>query len=296
MRRDLAYRDGSTDPKHRLDVYSPTATAPGRPWPVVVFVHGGGWTTGDKQMRVGSFPPYDNLARRLALDSVGVVLVNYRLLEAGEKGKGRAGTVGLDDQLGDVAAATAWVRANVARFGGDPSRLFLMGHSAGGQLAARLALDPTWLRGTATGAGTTTGAPVCGVVSVSGAGLDLTDRRSVAGDYRYFGARFAPPGSSIGRSMPSTPAAWQTEASPATYVRAGAPPFRFFVADGEEASFRQQADRLRTRLVEAGVAVPVPTVYHAATHAIGALTMSDPKGVVGRETVDFIKQTRCASR
>ena len=290
VRRDLPYREGSADPKHTLDVYLPASVRPGQPWPVVVFVHGGGWTSGDKQLRVGSFRPYDNLARRLAVDSIGVALVNYRLIEAGPKGKGRAGTVGLDDQLADVAAATAWVRANIARYGGDPSRLFLMGHSAGGQLAARVALDPA-LRQTPGGGA----APVCGVVSVSGAGLDVTDR-SIEDDYRYFGARFAPPGASVGRSMPRTPDAWQTDASPATYVRAGAPPFRFFVADGEKASFRQQAERLRARLAAVGVATPAPTTFHAVTHAIGALTMSDPKGVVGREAVAFVKDTACPAR
>ncbi len=292
VRRDLAYRAGSTDPKHTLDVYLPASVRPGQRWPVVVFVHGGGWTSGDKQLRVGTFRPYDNLARRLALDSVGVVLVNYRLLEAGASGQGRAGTVGLDDQIADVAAATAWVRSNIARYGGDASRVFLMGHSAGAQLAARIALDSAPLRA----AGVTATAPVCGVASVSGAGFDLTDRRSIEDDHRYFGARFAPPGTSIARSMPSTPAAWQTEASPATYVGAGAPPFRFFVADGEEASFRQQAERLRARLAAVGVDVPAPTTFHADTHALGALAMSDPKGVVGREVAAFVKQTRCATR
>ncbi len=293
IERDLAYRTGSANPKHRLDVYTPAPVAGGvGKWPVVVFVHGGGWTTGEKDLSVGGFEPYHNLARLLAGQGIAVALVNYRLLDAGSEGGGRpASGVAPEAQVEDVAAAVAWVRGNAARYGADANRLFVMGHSAGGQLAARVALDNRWL----TAAGSPEGA-VCGAVLVSGAGLDLTDVPSIRKDYRYFASRFADPGTVVAREMPAAADAWQREASPATYVTRAAPPFRLFVASGEKRAFRQQAERLRGALVAEGIDVPPVGTFGAPAHAVGALTMSRPGRIVGRETVAFVKGTACASR
>ena len=293
--RNIPYRTGG-NPKHRLDLYVPSAAASAAArgdssarWPVVVFIHGGGWTSGDKDLSVGGFEPYANMARLLSSQGIGVALVGYRLIDAGAKGEGRpASSVTPDGQVEDVAAATAWVRANAARYGADVERLFVMGHSAGGQLAARLALDPTWLRA----AGAPDGS-VCGAVMVSGAALDLTDVPSIQGDYRYFAARFAPPGTVVAEAMPPTPAAWQRDASPATYATAAAPPFRFFTASGEERTFRMQAERLRAALASVGVETPPVGTFGAPAHSAGALTMSRPGRIVGRETAAFVRETVC---
>jgi acetyl esterase/lipase len=66
--------------------------------------------------------------------------------------------------MNDAAAAVAWTNANAARFGGDPHRLFLMGHSAGAQIAALLALDGSYLRAD----GLSPQSDVCGVVGLAG--------------------------------------------------------------------------------------------------------------------------------
>jgi para-nitrobenzyl esterase len=117
-----------------LNVWSPGLDAGRRP--VMVWIHGGGFTTGS-----GSLPVYDgaSLARR---GDVVVVSFNYRLGALGflylpelarEEG-GASGNFGLLDQL----AALAWVRDNIAAFGGDPQRVTLFGQSAGAMSAAAL--------------------------------------------------------------------------------------------------------------------------------------------------------------
>lgn len=121
--RERAY---GADPKQRLDLYPlPGAKAA----PVLVFVHGGGWINGDKR-RLHSLPDY---ARR---HGFLLASINYRLVPQVRD----AGGCALD-----VAAALGWLRANVARAGGDPRRMVLMGHSAGAHLAALVATDPAYL-------------------------------------------------------------------------------------------------------------------------------------------------------
>ena len=109
--------------RHRLDVFRAEGTA-GPARPVLLFVHGGGFTGGDK--KADDTPFYDNVGT-WAVDN-GMVGVNmtYRLAPDHQWPAGAE----------DIAAAVAWVKANIAAEGGDPRRLFLMGHSAGAAHAA----------------------------------------------------------------------------------------------------------------------------------------------------------------
>jgi len=125
--RDQAYVDGpdAHARKHTLDLYLPK----GKPgFPTVVFFHGGAWRQGDKAL-------YGGLGRRFAEDGIALAAANYRL----------SPEVKHPEHVRDCARAFAWVRSNIARHGGDPERLFVMGHSAGGHLAALLALHPKHL-------------------------------------------------------------------------------------------------------------------------------------------------------
>src|SRR6185295_1887655 len=94
VRRDIPYRGESSDSKHRLDVFLPEGTG----WPVFVFVHGGGLTSGDKGLRVSGAEVYGVIGRFYASRGIGVAVINYRLHP---KACWR-------DQVEDVAHATAW--------------------------------------------------------------------------------------------------------------------------------------------------------------------------------------------
>jgi hypothetical protein len=116
--RDLAYGDHE---RHRLDVHTAgdeSGTAD-HGAPVLVFVHGGGFVGGDKH--VPGMPMYDHIgAWAVRNDWVGVT-ITYRLAPEHTWPSGAQ----------DVAAAVQWVRDNIAAYGGDPSRIVLVGHSAG---------------------------------------------------------------------------------------------------------------------------------------------------------------------
>lgn len=113
--------------KQTLDLYLPAREG----YPTVVFVHGGAWVMGDRKD-----PSNGALARALQAKGVACALVSYRLVPDTMPA----------NQVRDVAAAFAWVRAEIAKRGGDPKRVFLAGHSAGGHLAAMVASDPKYLK------------------------------------------------------------------------------------------------------------------------------------------------------
>lgn len=121
---DIAYGD---DKRQVLDVYVPV-DAGSDDLPVVVFFYGGSWSGGSKDR-------YRFAGRALAAQGAVAIVADYRLVPQ----------VRYPEFIEDGAAATAWARENATRFGGDPSRLFLAGHSAGAHTAVSLALDPRFL-------------------------------------------------------------------------------------------------------------------------------------------------------
>lgn len=234
---------------------------------MLVFAHGGGWTSGDKGLEVAGADIYANIGRWFASEGVGAAVINYRLQPE----------VGWRDQVEDVAAAVAWVHANVARFGGNPDAIFVAGHSAGGHLVTYVALDPA-LAASAAG--------ICGVVPVSGAGLDVADARSWAlggpGE-RYYAERLR--GGDPGDG-------WMRAASPIHFVRPDAPPALVLYADGESRGLQRQAWLLHQAFVDAGVPSRV-VVVPGESHERILLTLSRPDKTAAPAILAFIRATPC---
>lgn len=120
---DVAYGD---QPRQRLDIYAPTGVQ--KP-PVVVFFYGGSW-------RSGSRADYKFVGDALASRGILAVIADYRLYP----------DAAYPDFLDDCARAVAWTLRNAEQYGGDPARVFVAGHSAGGYNAAMVALDGRWLQ------------------------------------------------------------------------------------------------------------------------------------------------------
>ena len=118
---DLPYAPG---PRHTADLYRPAN--PGGP--LIVFLYGGGWNSGDKSL-------YPFVARPLARRGALVVVPDYRVYPE----------VMFPTFIQDNAKAVAWAIAHATEWGADPTRIFVIGHSAGAYDAAMLALDPTYL-------------------------------------------------------------------------------------------------------------------------------------------------------
>ena len=119
----VAYGSGA---RERLDIYAPVGGA--GPAPVVVFFYGGNWNSGSRT-------DYKFVGEALASRGILTVIADYRLYPE----------VRYPDFLVDSAAAVAWTARNIGGYGGDPQKLFVMGHSAGAYNAAMVALDRRWM-------------------------------------------------------------------------------------------------------------------------------------------------------
>jgi acetyl esterase/lipase len=142
------------DPKQRLDLVKPAGVAKA---PMLLFIHGGGWSIGDKAHAAGSKAKWAN-GKGWAFASA-----NYRLVPQAT----------VEQQAADVASAIAWLRANAEKEGLDPDRVVLMGHSAGAHLAALVGTDPQYLKAAGVPMGV-----VKGVVLLDGAGYDVAAQAS----------------------------------------------------------------------------------------------------------------------
>jgi acetyl esterase/lipase len=115
-------------PRNQLDIYTPVTLKDGELAPVVVFFYGGNWNSGSRS-------DYEFIGEALASHGIVTVMADYRLYPQ----------VRYPEFLEDSARAVAWTAREIQRYGGDPTRLYVMGHSAGAYNAAMIALDPRWL-------------------------------------------------------------------------------------------------------------------------------------------------------
>ena len=124
---DIAYVKSGHE-RQVLDIYTPDKPTEDR-LPVMFWIHGGGWQVGDKS---------DVALKPKAFTDRGFVFVstNYRLLP----------DVEMKDLIGDVAQSLGWVHKNIKDYGGDPTQIFVGGHSAGAQLAALICIDDRYLK------------------------------------------------------------------------------------------------------------------------------------------------------
>jgi acetyl esterase/lipase len=145
------------DPLQRLDFTPGT----GRRAPLFIFIHGGGWTFGDKRMAGHMAAHFHHLGYAFAS-------LNYRLVPDADPG----------EQAGDVAAAIALLVRNADALGIDPGRIIVSGHSAGAHLAALVGTDPRYLAAR--------GPPISlldGVVLLDGAGYDVPAQMQRGGPF-----------------------------------------------------------------------------------------------------------------
>lgn len=135
--------DGTPTPNpaklNQLDLYAPADVMAGAARPVVVYVHGGGWMRGDKGNRIA------DKVRLFTGAGYLFASVNYRLSPDPIDLSYPSSRVRFPIQQEDVGEAIAWLDRNVAAYGGDPRRILLIGHSAGAQIVALLATDPSYV-------------------------------------------------------------------------------------------------------------------------------------------------------
>jgi arylformamidase len=230
VKRNIPYVEKG-DERQVLDVYAPPKA---KNLPVVFWIHGGGWQGGDKT---------DVQIKPQVFADKGFVFVsiNYRLLPK----------VDMATIIRDVAKAVRWVHDHIAEYGGDPKRLFVMGHSAGAQLAALICTDERYLKAEGLSL-----AIIKGCVPVDGDTYDIPAIIEVAETrWRVHGLPKAKFGH---REKFGNDPEKHKDFSAVTHVAKdkGIPPFLILhVAEHPDTS--AQAQRLGSVLKDAGIAVTV---------------------------------------
>ena len=221
---DIAY---GTLARQRLDVYVPAAM-PDEPAPVVVFFYGGAWDRGEKAN-------YRFVGRTMAARGFIVVIPDYRVYPE----------VVFPGFIEDAAAAVAWTFDRAAGYGGDTSRVFLMGHSAGAHIAAMVALDGSYLE-------------------EQGQSPDqLSGWIGLSGPYDFLPLQSRRLKKIFGDPAPPT-------TQPVEFVSRSAPPALLVTGDADTRVIPRNTHRLEARLREAGVPVRkivYPDVGHGRTVA-----------------------------
>ncbi|MBL8550252.1 MAG: alpha/beta hydrolase [Hyphomonadaceae bacterium] len=223
---DVPYGEG---PRRHLDVYAPKAGASrgASGLPVIVFFYGGSWASGDRG-------DYAFAGDALAGKGFVTVVPDYRVYPE----------VRFPDFIEDGADAVKWTQENAARYGGDPSRIVLVGHSAGAYIAAMLGLDAHYL---------------------NDAGVDARAIRGVAGlsgPYDFLPLDREATQNAFGAA--EDPAATQ----PVNFARADAPAFLLVWGEKDDLVRRRNIDGLSRALRDAGAAPEVklyPSLGHSET-------------------------------
>ena len=257
---DMPYT--STDnSSQRLNLFCP----PGTNWPVMIFAFGGGWTEGDKGLRVGGKDVYGNIGRFYAARGIGVAVINYRLQPK----------VTWREQVDDVAAAVAWVKMKSSRYGADSEKIFLAGHSAGAHLVSFVALNPMPMLKHSVSP-----SAIKGVISVSGAGLDLADEVTyqLGASRSYYEDRFCAPDCLPG---------WDKAASPTHFVTSNSPPFLILYAGGEKKALQRQSQRLAEELTRKSI-YEETIIVPGQSHPRMVLVLSRPDRIAAPAIQTFI--------
>jgi acetyl esterase/lipase len=220
LTQSIAYADRS---RHRLDVCRPRGAAAA---PVVIFFYGGAWQSGYKEL-------YRYVAKALARRGYVAVIPDYRIYPE----------VCYPEFLDDGALVVRWVKDNIARFGGDPDKLFLKGHSAGAHIAAMLSIDARWLGKV----GLDPRRAIAGLIGISGP-YDLMPLRNERLKVIFGGGN-------------------RPETQPIYHVAPGAPPALLMTGGRDRLVEPGNSVRLAARLVAAGNAATVLT-YRRVGHFI----------------------------
>ncbi|WP_370033998.1 alpha/beta hydrolase [Qipengyuania mesophila] len=216
-------------PAQKLRIYAPAGAD--EPLPVFLFVHGGSWSWGDPD-------DYNFIARAIAPEGFVVVLAGYRL---GEEGR-------YPVMLEDTAAAVAETARLAPRYGGDPKRIVLAGHSAGAYNVVQVALETKWLEAS--------GVKPRGVIGLSG-------------PYDFY--PFDKPSSRAAFGSMGAGA----ESQPINHVHADAPPMLLVHGEDDTLVKPRNTRALARALEQAGL--PVETrIYPGFDHNAPLISLASP--------------------
>lgn len=210
VNKDIAYLSESHNKQNLLDVYYPSNIRQAKD--VLVFIHGGSWNSGKKDT-------YWWLGKNMASKNVVTVIINYSLGPEAQ----------YEEMASDCAAALKWVSDSISTYGGRTDHIFVMGHSAGGHLAALINNDPRFFSESGISN------PIKAVILNDGFGLDMFEYLKVAEQNEQT--------ESFLDTFSEDEEVWKT-ASPMYYLQYVHNPFLIFVGERTYKAIKIQSNRL----------------------------------------------------
>ena len=270
VERSIPYRANPTPDQH-LDVYAPATTVR---MPVVLFIHGGSLEEGGERR---DSPMYAPVCPGLARRGILCATMDYRL----------APSFRWPAMPQDVAAAVRWLKDSTPERGGDPERIFLIGHSSGCQLAALVALDTSYLVEQGLHAGA-----LAGVVAM-GCTLAPWDTAGRAVTHTQLEQAFA---RDEGERRIYASLAWRLRANPSLWVGPQAPPFLVLVAESERfmPSILEEGARFVRLLRERGRSADL-RILSGRRHVTTTTGFEDPADVVANLVAEFVRNPQAAT-
>ena len=180
--------------------------------PVLIFVHGGNWNTGNKNL-------YGFIGRNFAKKGIITVIVGYTL----------SPKANYDDMAKQIAKAVQWTKENIANYNGNPDQIFLTGHSAGGHLVALVGTNPKYIKDQSI---------IKGIILNDAAGLDM----------KHYLEEFPPTEEDDYLfTWTSDSKKWQ-EASPVYFLDINSPPFMIYLGSKTYPSIKVANERFLAKL------------------------------------------------
>ena len=144
--KDISYTKNNKGEDVKLNIFTPK-NIKGKNYPVLIFVYGGNWNTGNKDK-------YNLLGKNFARKNMVVVIPDYTLSPDAD----------VDEMTKEIAATIQFTKANAKKYHGDPGQIFISGHSAGGQLASSAVMNPKYSIPEKT---------ISGIILIDAAGIDM---------------------------------------------------------------------------------------------------------------------------
>jgi len=253
--RDIAYVPNANyaDNKDKLDLYLPEGRTN---VPVIVSYYGGALMAGDKSQQAF-------IGQRFASAGFATAVVNYRLSPA----------VMHPAHIQDAAASFAWVKRNIAKYGGNPDQVFVIGHSAGAYLVALLATDERY---------------------VAAHKLSLRDIRGVVPVSAFYWVERTGVAPDRDKSVWGTDKTVWADASPAHHLRQDAPPMLVLYADGDDEWRRQQNVEMAQVLKAAGSKTVEIAQIAARTHNTIWSKVAEPNDETAEKIIQFVRANTTA--
>ena len=192
--KNIVYQKADkTSTEQQLNVFAPKKHS--EPKNVLIFVHGGNWNSGKKSQ-------YNIIGGHWAKKDVVTVIIDYPLSPAADYAA----------MAISVAKSVKWVKENISQYGGDPDKIFLSGHSAGGHLAALLATDEHYFKNIGLEK------PLAGLILIDAAGLDM---------HGYLTEEKFEKGNTYLNTFSNDPKTWK-EATPLYHLHHNMPPMLIY--------------------------------------------------------------------